>query len=156
MLHTQVASSQRTFQAMLKGNLRKEMAPRCQDYYWYAQTKGFFSRVLAMSKPTAVIVMLLMAAIQPSSASFMRHDHQCVRNIGCEGEFTDVIMGVQSARTCQIMCDEDPTCNYFTWFSAGIFQYFCFRFPQCGMIDFDCLFCYSGPQSHGCLNRING
>ena len=70
---------------------------------------------------------------------------------------------VPSARLCRRLCDENPNCNFFTWYSltdsqtaqsgGDVFGHICFHHQDCAQLDFKCKNCHSGPRSDNCHNR---
>ena len=62
---------------------------------------------------------------------------------------------VPSARLCQLWCDQNEECQYFTWWSEGMFQNICFHHKECTKLDFECVNCHAGPRSSGCPRRRN-
>ena len=70
---------------------------------------------------------------------------------------------VPSARLCRRLCDENPNCNFFTWYSltdsqtaqsgGDVFGHICFHHQDCAQLDFNCQNCHSGPRSDHCRAR---
>ena len=70
---------------------------------------------------------------------------------------------VPSARLCRRLCDENPNCNFFTWYSltdsqsaqsgGDVFGHICFHHQDCAQLDFKCRNCHSGPRSDHCPNN---
>eukprot|EP00093_Oithona_nana_P003220 03220.XXX_125292_124587_1 [CDS] Oithona nana genome sequencing. len=96
--------------------------------------------------------VLLISIIYLSESSVI-YDQVCIRNIGCDTELQDMIFGVPSARVCQALCDQNPECQYFTWWSQGIFEHICMQHQNCSKLDYHCLNCYAGPRTSGCRSR---
>jgi hypothetical protein len=57
---------------------------------------------------------------------------------------------VPNARLCQIWCDQNPECHYFTWWSTGMLHNICFHHADCTLVDFDCVGCHAGPRTDSC------
>ena len=76
-------------------------------------------------------------------------------NCGKFLENTSLLFQVPSARLCQLWCDQNEECQYFTWWSEGMFQNICFHHKECTKLDFECVNCHAGPRSSGCPRRRN-
>jgi len=84
------------------------------------------------------------------------YDRFCVRNFGCDTDFQDMALGVPTPQKCQELCDLNAECQYFTWWSSGMFKNICMHHTSCEKLDFKCRYCHAGPRSSGCpLRRRN-
>ena len=63
------------------------------------------------------------------------------------------IFQVVTARQCQSLCDANEECQYFTWWSDGMFKHICMHHASCTRLDFKCQHCHAGPRSSGCPLR---
>ena len=120
-------------------------------------------------KMAGLLITMQILSLTQASAIFL-YDRFCIRNVGCETEFQDIVFGVRAiknlgkksfivhdlrclifkvsnGRECQGWCDSNADCNYFTWFSDGMFGNVCFHHKECTQIDFICKDCYAGPRS---------
>jgi len=102
----------------------------------------------------AVSLVILTTVVRiPSTQGTHHPDRFCVRNFGCDTDFQDMALGVVTARQCQSLCDANEECQYFTWWSDGMFKHICMHHASCTRLDFKCQHCHAGPRSSGCPSR---
>ena len=67
------------------------------------------------------------------------------------------MLQVPTANLCQLLCDQNENCNYFTWYSSEseVFAHLCFHHSDCAQLDFKCSNCHAGPRSSQCPRRRN-
>lgn len=127
-----------------------------QDLIWTRKQCRWFQTNSRFRWDNMASVCYVITLVVFSTAFAYATHHQdrfCVRNFGCDTDFQDMALGVTSARQCQSLCDANDECQYFTWWSDGIFKHICMHHASCTRLDFKCQHCHAGPRSSGCPLR---